>query len=145
MYLLDTNVISELRKASTGKANENVVNWASTIANASLFISVITILELKTGILLKERKDPKQGEILTKWLNENVLPAFKNRIIPIDEKIALTCAEFHVPDPRSDRDTLIAATAVVHKMTVVTRNTKDYDHTKVKVLNPWNKLGNFNS
>jgi predicted nucleic acid-binding protein len=137
MYLLDTNVVSELRKAPTGKADANVIHWASSVSHMSLYISVITILELETGILLKERKDPKQAAILHDWLNDKVLPAFENRIIPIDKEVALQCATLHVPDPRSDRDALIAASALVHRMTVVTRNIKDYDGSKVKLLNPW--------
>ena len=138
MYLLDTNVILELRKAPSGKANENVINWASSVSNTSLYMSVITILELETGILLKERKDPKQAAILHDWLNDRVLPAFENRVIPIDKDVALKCATLHVPDPRSDRDALIAASALAHGMVVITRNVKDYDGSRVEVLNPWN-------
>ena len=137
MYLLDTNVISELRKAPSGKANTNVIQWASSVNSSSLYISVITLLELKTGILLKTRKDPAQGKVLNDWLNNRVLPAFENRIIAIDKDIALKCAELHVPNPRSDRDTFIAASAIVHGMIVVTRNIKDYDGSKAQVFNPW--------
>lgn len=139
MYLLDTNIVSELRKAPSGKANENVVNWAASISSSSLYISVITIMELETGILLKERKDPAQASLLHAWFNTKVLPAFESRVIPIDKEIALKCASLHVPDPdpRSGRDTFIAASAIVHGMTVVTRNVKDYDSSKVELLNPW--------
>lgn len=134
MYLLDTNVISELRKT---KADKNVVAWAESVAASSLFLSVITILEIETGVLSIERRDPTQGKRLRSWLETHVLPAFENRIIVIDTTVAQACAKLHVPDPRSDRDALIAATALVHGMTVVTRNIKDFQHTGVELLNPW--------
>ena len=137
MYLLDTNVISELRKANTGKANKNVVTWANTVPATSLFLSVITILELEKGLLLVERKDPAQGALLRSWLNARVLPAFTDRILSVDTAVAQCCAHLHVPDPRSDRDAIIAATALVHGMTVVTRNINDFEPTGVEVLNPW--------
>ncbi|MEZ5448932.1 MAG: type II toxin-antitoxin system VapC family toxin [Thiolinea sp.] len=120
MYLLDTNVVSELRKAKNGKADPNVVAWANSVSPASLFISAITVLELKTGILLVERRDEKQGKALRQWLENQVLPAFEERILAVDTAVARQCASLHVPDPRSDRDALIAATALVHGMTVVT-------------------------
>lgn len=138
MYLLDTNVISELRKAKSGKSNKNVVQWAKKIPASSLFLSVITVLELETGILLVERRDTSQGAILRSWLNEYLLPAFSERILPLDVTVAQCCAKLHVPDPRSDRDAIIAATALVHSMTVVTRNISDFNMTGVKILNPWN-------
>ncbi len=137
MYLLDTNAISELRKAPSGKANTGVIEWASQQSTSLLFISSITIMELQTGILLKMRKDKAQGELLQKWLDEKVLSAFAERIIAFDQAVALQCAKLHVPDRRSDRDALIAATAIVHRMTVVTRNIKDFEGTGCKLLNPW--------
>ena len=137
MYLLDTNIISELRKAKSGKANTNVVRWASEVSAPSLYISVITILELETGVLLRERKDPTQGAILRSWLNTHVLPVFSERTIAMDTAIAQCCAKLHVSDPCSERDAIIAATALVHGMTVVTRNTNDFVSTDVDLLNPW--------
>jgi toxin FitB len=137
MYLLDTNVISELRKAKSNKANDNVVAWAKTVAVADLFLSAITILELETGVLLVERRDPTQGANLRLWMNSHVLPTFSERILPFDTAVALRCARLHVPDPRSDRDAIIAATALVHGITVVTRNTDDFRLTKAHLLNPW--------
>ena len=137
MYLLDTNVISELRKAKSGKADKNVVAWADGIPVISMYLSVITILELETGILLVERRDPAQGFVLRSWLNSHVSPAFSDRILAVDTSVAQCCAKLHVPDPRSDRDAIIAATALVHGMTVVTRNTGDFDVTGVSILNPW--------
>lgn len=137
MYLLDTNVVSELRKAKGGKADKNVKAWADSISATSLFLSVITILELETGILLIERRDPMQGAVLRTWLDGHVLPAFSGRILPIDVAVAQRCAKLHVPDPRADRDSLIAATALVHGMTVVTRNVADFERTGVEIFNPW--------
>ncbi len=114
MYLLDTNVVSELRKAGAGKANAKVVAWAGSVVSVEMFLSAITILELETGILLVERRDPTQGKMLRRWLETQVLPAFGERILPIDTQVAVRCAGLHVPDPRPDRDALIAATALVH-------------------------------
>ena len=137
MYLLDTNVISELRKAKTGKADRNVKAWARKVPAAELFLSVISILELEIGILQLERRDALQGAMLRAWMEAQVLPAFDGRILAIDTIIAQRCASLHVPDPCSDRDALIAATALVHGMTVVTRNVADFQFTGVPVLNPW--------
>lgn len=137
MFLLDTNVVSELRKAGSGKANQQVVNWASKLPVPSLYLSAITILELETGILLVERKDAAQGAVLRSWLDSHVLPSFSGRIIPIDTAVAQRCAKLHIPDPRSDRDALIAATALVHGMTVATRNIDDFSETGVELLDPW--------
>lgn len=137
MFILDTNVVSELRKAPAGKADVNVVKWASSVPSSSLYVSVITLMELQTGILLKERKDYEQGQLLHAWFNTKVLSAFENRVIPIDKDVALKCAAFHVPRRRPDRDTFIAVSAIVHGMTVVTRNIKDFDGTKAEALNPW--------
>jgi predicted nucleic acid-binding protein len=137
MYLLDTNVISELRKAGSGKADKNVLAWADNVSASKLYLSVITILELETGILLIERRDKSQGALLRTWLGTHVLPAFSERIIVIDTAIAQACAKLHVPDPRSDRDAMIAATAMVHGMVVVTRNIADFVPTGVKTINPW--------
>jgi len=137
MYLLDTNVVSELRKAKVGKANKNVTKWAKSVSATSMFLSAITILELETGILLIERRDPAQGTLLRTWLDQHVLPAFSGRILAIDVAVAQRCAQLHVPNPHADRDALIAATALVHGMTVVTRNVADFESTGVEILNPW--------
>jgi hypothetical protein len=136
-FLLDTNVISELRKAKTDKINPNVKAWAESVLPNELFLSVITLLELEMGIGLIERRDSTQAALLRSWLNQFVLPAFDGRIFAVDTAVALCCGKLHVPDPRSDRDPLIAATALVHKMTVVTRNVDDFKATGVLILNPW--------
>ncbi len=135
MYILDTNVVSELRKGK--RAETRVTSWARSISTSSLFLSVITILELETGILLKERNDLTQGAILRSWLSAHVLPGFSERILDIDLAVVLRCAKLHIPNPRSDRDALIAATALVHGMTVVTRNVKDFEQTGAELYNPW--------
>jgi toxin FitB len=137
MLLLDTNVISELRKAKTGKINPNVKAWSERVSSTSLFLSVISILELEMGINLIERRDATQAALLRTWLNHYVLPAFNGRILSVDTAVALCCGKLHVPDPRSDRDALIAATALVHNMTVITRNVSDFASTHVRILNPW--------
>jgi predicted nucleic acid-binding protein len=137
MYLLDTNVVSELRKAPAGKADPNVARWAGQVPAASLFLSVITILELELGVLLMERRDSRQGEILRSWLDQRVMLAFANRILTIDVAVARQCARLHVPDPCAERDALVAATALVHGLTVVTRNRDDFVATGVALLNPW--------
>jgi predicted nucleic acid-binding protein len=139
MYVLDTNVVSELRKAKSGKADPGVVAWAATLPTSSLYISVITVLELEQGVLRKERSDPAQGLILRTWLNHQVLPSFHGRVLPIDTAVAQRCAPIHIPDPRAERDALIAATALVHGMTVVTRNVGDFELMGVPLHNPWSK------
>lgn len=137
MYLLDTNVVSELRKAKAGKADKKVTAWARNAAPATLFLSTLTILELEIGILLIERRDAAQGVVLRAWMNQHVLSAFSERILAVDAAVALRCARLHVPDPCAERDALIAATALVHGMTVVTRNVSDFEPTRVRLLNPW--------
>lgn len=135
MYLLDTNVISELRKA--GRADGNVVEWAKSIPAHELFISSITILEVEMGILQIERKDPDQASVYRRWLNEHVLTAFSGRILSFDSAAALKCAQLHVPNPKSERDAMIAAISIVHGYTLVTRNEKDFKHIEMNILNPW--------
>jgi len=135
MFLLDTNVVSELRRPE--RADARVLAWASAAPVASVFLSSITVLELELGVLLVERRDVVQGAILRAWLARQVLPRFEGRVLGVDTAVALQCARLHVPDPRGHRDALIAATAIVHGMTVVTRNVADFAPTGVPTLNPW--------
>lgn len=137
MYLLDTNVVSELRKIRLGKADRHVASWADSVDATDLYLSVISVQELEIGVLLIERRDPAQGAIFRAWLNGHVLPAFTDRILTVDTAVAQRSARLHVPDPRPVRDGLIAATALVHGMTVVTRNVSDFESTGVLTINPW--------
>lgn len=137
MFLLDTNVVSELRKVRTGKADPNVAAWARAVPAGGLFLSVIVVQELEIGVRLAERRDPAQGSVLRAWLDDHVLPAFGPRLLAIDVAVARRSAALHVPDPRPVRDGLIAATALVHGLTVVTRNVDDFVPTGVPLLNPW--------
>lgn len=135
MFILDTNVVSELRKAR--KADPNVRKWADALPAANLYISAITVLELELGILRIERRDRKQGAVLRAWMEAHVLPTFAGRVLGIDTPVARKCAALHVANPRSDRDALIAATAHVHGMTIATRNGKDFQSMGVNLVNPW--------
>jgi predicted nucleic acid-binding protein len=137
VYLLDTNVISELRKAGDGKANANVIAWLSSVEAGTFYLSAVTLMEIELGILRIERRDSVQGTRLRGWMNNHILPEFADRTLPVDAAVALRCAALHVPDPCSERDAFIAATALVHGMTIVTRNTADFKATAVPMLNPW--------
>lgn len=137
MYLLDTNVIAELRKAKSPKIDRKVLVWANGVSAAKSFLSVITVLELEKGTLLMERRDSRQGTVLRSWIDTQVLPAFRDRILPVDTAVAQRCARLHVPAPRPDRDALIAATALVYGLRVVTRNVDDFAPTGVEIVNPW--------
>lgn len=137
MYLLDTNIISELRKFGKGKADENVMRWFKQISLEDCYLSAITITEIQVGALAKKRKDPKQYEILEDWLMNILLPKFSKRILPMDTEVALACAELHIPDRRPINDVYIAATAKVNNLILVTRNIKDFEKCGVKLLNPF--------
>lgn len=138
MFVLDTNIVSELRKVRSGRANQGVAAWAEQVSSSQLFISVITIQELEHGVLLMERSDPAQGALLRDWLDRSVVAAFKSRVLPVDERVARRAAALHVPDPAPFRDALIGATALVSDMTVVTRDLKDFQRFgDLRVINPW--------
>lgn len=136
-YLLDTNVVSELRKVGDGKADPNVTKWVGAQDSNDLFISAITILELERGILGIQRRDADQGSRLRRWMDSRVRPEFAERVLPIDDAIATRCAYLHIPDRRREADALIAATALVHGLTVVTRNVQDFDGTNLIMIDPW--------
>ena len=139
MYLLDTNVVSELRKIRQGKADPGVMRWAEGVASSDLYLSVITVQELEIGILLAERRDPEKGKILRFWFEDKVLPTFRQRILPVDMQISRCSARLHVPNPRPVRDAFVAATGMVYGMTVVTRNVHDFEPMKVAFINPWER------
>lgn len=137
MYLLDTNVISEIRKVNAGKANAGVTQWTKKTSQSLMYVSVISLMEIEQGILRLERKDTVQACLLKDWFHNIVLPSFDNNVMNIDKNIALTCATLHVPDKQPANDSLIAATALVHDLTLVTRNTKDFEQIGVKLFNPF--------
>jgi predicted nucleic acid-binding protein len=135
MFLLDTNVISELRRPD--KADRRVAAWANALPAASFFMSAISILEIELGALLIARKGAAQGAVLRAWIDHQVLARFEGRVLAVDTAVAQRCARLHVPDPRAERCALIAATALVHGLTVVTRNVADFGPTGVSLINPW--------
>ena len=135
MFLLDTNVLSELRRRD--RTDRNVAAWADALDPADLFLSAITILEIEAGTLLIELRDPAQGALLRTWINHRVLPAFAGRILAVDTAVAQCCPRLQVPDPRAERDALIAATALVHRLKVATRNIADFRPMGVEIVNPW--------
>jgi predicted nucleic acid-binding protein len=135
MYLIDTNIVSELRKGA--RADRHVVTWTNSVPPGALFISAVTLLELEKGVLLAERRDRKQGAMLRAWLDDQVQPAFSGRVMAFDATVALRCAALHVPNPRPDRDAMIAATALVSGLTVVTRNVADFAGCGVPLINPF--------
>jgi predicted nucleic acid-binding protein len=135
MFLLDTNVVSALRLID--RATPNVIAWARSVDEADLFVSAITILEIEVGTLLVERRDKIQGQRLRAWVDQQVLSLSDGRILPVNAEVARRCAQLHVPNPRPERDALIAATALVHRLTVVTRNVADFQPMGVELLNPW--------
>jgi predicted nucleic acid-binding protein len=137
MFILDTNVISELRKAGDGKADANVVAWLSSVDAGTLYLSAITLMEIELGVLRIERRDPLQGVKLRAWVDHRILPEFEDRTLSVDSAVALRCAPLHVPDPRPERDAFIAATGLVHGMTIVTRNLADFAPIGVPLVNPW--------
>jgi len=137
MFLLDTNVVSELRKLGDDRANASVTAWFEQHAEEVFFISVVTLMELEIGVLRIERRDSEQGASLRNWMEKHVRPAFSGRTLEIDETVAVRCARLHVPNPCAERDALIAATALIHNLSLVTRNTSDFEVTGVAIVNPW--------
>jgi len=137
MFLLDTNVVSELRKIGDNRADAHVTAWFNHHAGEVFLMSVVTLMELEIGIMRLERRDAVQGALLRDWMQRHVRPAFSERILAIDEEIAVRCAHLHVPNPCAERDALIAATALTHGLQLVTRNTDGFRTTGVELVNPW--------
>lgn len=136
-YLLDTNVVSELRKVGDGKADPNVTAWIGAHDARDMCISAITVLELERGILSIQRRDVAQGSRLRAWMDGRVRPEFAERTMVIDDAVATRCAHLHIPNRRNEADAIIAATALVHGLAVVTRNIQDFHGTGVVLVNPW--------
>jgi predicted nucleic acid-binding protein len=137
VFLLDTNVVSELRKFGDRKADANVIAWISAQPDSSFYLSAVTLMEIELGVLRLERRDPMQGQILRAWVQQDLLTQFSDRLLPVTAEIAIRCAALHVPQSRPLNDSLIAATGLVHDMTVVTRDIQDFRPTGVKLLDPW--------
>ena len=137
MFLLDTNIVSELRKAGKSTCNQGVWKWQSMTDPLDCYVSVMTLFEIQYGILKLKRHDQRQADILNDWFERQVLESFRHRILPIDMDVASTCASLHIPDKKPDRDAFIAATAIEHQFTLVTRNIKDFSGLDLDVLNPW--------
>lgn len=135
MYLLDTNVISELRQGKPRQSGAVRV-WAAGVPAGQLYLSAICILELEKGVMLLERRTPPQGSALRAWLGATVR-AFEGRVLPFTGNTAALCAALHIPDPRPERDAMIAASALEHRMTLVTRNTSDFANMGLHVLDPF--------
>ena len=139
MFMLDTNVLSELRRAD--RADARVAAWARSVDHLQFYLSAMTILEIEAGTLLLARRDVQQGLVLRTWIDEHVLPAFDGRVLAVDTVVAQRCAQLHVPDRRPEhhleRDALIAATALVHRLKLVTRNVADFEPMGVDLINPW--------
>jgi predicted nucleic acid-binding protein len=135
MYLLDTNVLSELRKTP---ADARVQAWITAQESAMLFISVVSVLEIRRGIYkLEQRGDSAQAEIFARWLQHHVQPAFAGRILSVNLDVALRAAALPWPNPSDYRDALIAATALAHGAVVATRNVRHFEGTSVRLVNPW--------
>lgn len=133
-YLLDTNVVSEFQRRAPER---RVLNWVASRDPAELCLSVITVFELELGIARLARREPDRATKLAEWMQRSVLHEFRHATLPIEVEVARRAASLHVPDPRPERDALIAATALVHGCGVVTRNVADFEPMGVFVINPW--------
>ena len=133
-FLLDTNAVSEIRRGR----DQWVRAWVSEVADADLHLSVLTLGEIRKGIELLRDRDPAQAEVFASWLNE-LRTRFADRIVPIDDRVAEEWGRLNAAAPRNTIDSLIAATARIHELTVVTRNTGDFEGCGVPLLNPWDE------
>ncbi|CAM3841566.1 type II toxin-antitoxin system VapC family toxin [Avibacterium endocarditidis] len=139
MYFIDTNVLSEIRKIKSGKANQGVIRWLSEINEQQIYTNIVVMMELERGILAKERKDPWQGKILRQWFENTIKIGFANRILHLDAKTAQICATLHIPNHCPKNDAWIAASAIQYGLTLVTRNTADFSRMGIKLFNPFDE------
>ena len=137
MYLLDTNIISELKKLDSGKIHPQVQRWAYSINLMQTKISVVSIIEIRTGILSLARKGQAQAASFDNWFTNRLLPAYRTRTLSVDTEVALICAQLHIPAKRPINDTYIAATAIAHNLTPVTRNVRDFQGLPLMLENPF--------
>jgi toxin FitB len=137
-WLLDTDVISEVRKAALGRCDPRVHAWAAATPSSRTFVSAVTIAEIARGVLLKERQDRGQGAVLRRWFEEALLPDFEGRILAVDAAVAQRAASLQVPDPAPLHDGYLAATALVNGLVVATRNVRDFSRfAGLAVHDPW--------
>lgn len=137
MYLLDTNIISEARKLGTPRVDPNAARWFAEVDAETSFISAMTVFELERGIRQMERRDARQGAALRSWFDGQIMATYEKRILPMSRDVALICAGLHIPDPKSERDAWIAATAIDAGLTLVTRNVDDFEAMGVGLINPF--------
>ncbi len=139
MFLLDTNIISESRKLGTDRVDPNAARWFAEIDAETTFISAMTIFELERGVAQMERRDAKQGAALRHWFDGQVLTVYEYRTLALTREVALICAALHIPDPKSERDAWIAATAIQAGLTLVTRNVADFANIGLTPINPFER------
>jgi predicted nucleic acid-binding protein len=139
MFLLDTNIISESRKLGTPRIDPRAARWFAQVDVETSFVSAMTIFELERGVQHMERRDPKQGAVLRRWLDDQIMTTYEHRTLPLSREVALICAGLHIPDPKSERDAWIAATAIEAELIVVSRNVGDFASMGVKLINPFER------
>jgi predicted nucleic acid-binding protein len=137
MFLLDTNIISESRKLGTAKVDPNAARWFAQVDVETTYVSAMTIFELERGVKHMERRDTAQGSVLRRWFDEQVMATYEPRTLPLSREVALICAGLHIPDPKSERDAWIAATAIDAGLTLVSRNVGDFANMGVGLINPF--------
>jgi toxin FitB len=137
MFLLDTNIISESRKLGTSRIDPRAALWFAQVDVETSFISAMTLFELERGVGQMERRDAKQGAVLRRWLDDQIMTIYENRTLPLSREVALICAGLHIPDPKSERDAWIAATAIDAGLALVSRNRGDFAHMGVRLINPF--------
>ena len=134
-YLLDTNVVSALRRKD--RAEKRVLDWFERVAEADFFVSVLTMMEIEIGVRRLELHDPRQAAVIRAWKEGPLEALFRGRCVTVDRETVERCAALHVPGPQPEIDALIAATAIAKRLTLVTRNERDFTGIPIAVVNPW--------